>query len=70
MILLITLSFGIIFGILASMSAFLITYNEYQKHHLAKQRLLIVSLQSAIVTLIFFIVSSLLIGYLLTKYIL
>ena len=68
MIALITLYFGMIFGVLASISAFLITYSEYERHHMAKRKLLGACLESAIFTLIFFIVSSLVIGYLLMSH--
>jgi len=63
----IMLSFGIFFGLIASVMAFLITYNEYQKHQFTKKRLWKASLESAFVTFIFFLVLSIVLGYLFTN---
>ena len=63
----IMLAFGIIFGLIASVMAFLITYNEYQRHQFTKKRLWKVSLESSIFTFIFFLILSIVLGYLFTN---
>ena len=63
----IMLTLGIVFGFMASVMAFLITYNEYQKHQFPKNRLWKESLESFIFTFIFFLVLSIILGYLFTN---
>lgn len=58
---------GIIFGFIASVMAYLITYNEYQKHQFPRSKLIKVSLESAIFTFIFFLILSVILGYLFTN---
>ncbi len=59
----IMLVLGTIFGIIASAMAYLITYEEYRKHQFPKQRLIKTSLQSALFTFLFFLILSLILGY-------
>ena len=56
---------GLIFSPLASAMAFLITYGEYVHHYPDKRQPVKLAIQAALVTLIFFIVLSLVIGFLL-----
>ena len=58
---------GITFGFIASVMAFLITYNEYQKHQFAKKRLWKESLSAAFFTFTFFLILSIILGYLFTN---
>ena len=67
---LIPLFFGFFFGILAAIVAFLITYQEYQKHKFSKSRLIKMSLEAAFFTLIVFVVISLVVGYVLINFVL
>lgn len=57
---------GLGLGLLAGIMAYLITYEEYQ-HHFKGRRVYIESVKSAFVTLIFFILLSVAIGYALGK---
>jgi hypothetical protein len=60
---------GVIFGVLAACAAFLITYNEYYKHGFRGAPLYKESLRPGIFTFVFFVCLSLLIGYLLTNFV-
>lgn len=57
---------GIGLGILAAAMAYLITYEEY-RHHFQGRRVHVESLKSAIVTLIFFVILAVAIGFALGK---
>jgi hypothetical protein len=43
--------FGLIFSPLAGAMAFLITYDEYSRHHLERRRVILMSLRTGIVSL-------------------
>jgi hypothetical protein len=60
---------GIIFGFLAALAAFVITYNEYEKHKFAGKRLFMQAFQTAIFTFFIFLLLSVLIGFLLTHFV-
>ncbi len=47
---------GAAFSILAALMAFLISYEEYKKHFLDKRKPVIISLQSAGVIFLFFLI--------------
>ncbi len=57
--------FGIIFGFLAGLCAFLITYIEYQKHQFRGRQLFVESARAGIFAWAVFAGIGLLIGYLL-----
>jgi len=59
---------GIIFGFLAALAAFVITYNEYEKHKFTGKRLFMQAFQTAFFTFVVFLVLSLLIGFLLEHF--
>ncbi len=56
-------------GLIAALMAFVITRNEYQKHQFEGRRLLVVSLQAAGTTFLVFLVSAIVIGYLLIRFV-
>jgi len=60
---------GVIFGFLAALAAFVITYNEYEKHKFTGKRLFMQAFQSAIFTFLIFLLLSVLIGFLLTHFV-
>jgi len=60
---------GIVFGLLAALMAFVITWHEYEKHKFAGKRLFKEAFQSAIFTFVVFLLLSLLIGFFLTRFI-
>ena len=60
---------GIIFGLLAALAAFVITWNEYEKHKFTGKRLFMQAFQTAIFTFLIFLVLSVLIGFLLTHFV-
>jgi len=53
------------FAFLASIMAFLITYNEYAKHYREKRKAVLAALQTALVTFFFFCTLSLVAGLVL-----
>ena len=61
---------GVIFGFLAALAAFVITYNEYEKHKFAGKRLFMQAFQTAIFTFAVFLILSLLAGFLLARFLL
>jgi uncharacterized protein YybS (DUF2232 family) len=63
------LGIGGIFGFLAALMAYLITYNEWMHHYPTKKEPRKIALEVAIFTFIFFFSISLISGYFLTKYI-
>ena len=60
---------GIIFGFLAALAAFVITYNEYEKHKFTGKRLFMQAFQTAIFTFLIFLLLSVLIGFLLAHFV-
>ena len=60
---------GIIFGFLAALAAFVITWNEYEKHKFTGKRLFMQAFQTAIFTFLIFLLLSVLIGFLLTHFV-
>ena len=60
---------GIVFGFIAALMAFVITWHEYEKHKLTGKRLFKEAFQSAIFTFIVFLLLSLLVGFLLARFI-
>jgi len=61
----ITLIIGLVFSPIAAIMAFLITYNEYQRHYPTKTKPRRMALEVAIITFVFFLVLSVVIGWLL-----
>ncbi len=61
------LAIGAIFGPIAGAMAFLITYEEYGRHYLARREAVGRSLAMALVTLAFFFVLFALVGYVLDR---
>ena len=59
---------GVIFGFLAALAAFVITWNEYEKHKFTGKRLFMQAFQTAFFTFVVFLVLSLLIGFLLEHF--
>lgn len=60
---------GATFGSLAALMAFLITWNELQKHKLPARRLAAESMRTAVFTFVLFFVLALVIGYVFTTFI-
>jgi len=60
---------GIIFGFLAALAAFVITYNEYEKHKFTGKRLFMQAFQTAIFTFLVFLLLSVLIGFILAHFV-
>jgi NADH:ubiquinone oxidoreductase subunit 6 (subunit J) len=58
-----SLLIGIFFGAVAALMAFLIIYNEYQKHRLGRWRLWKEALTGGLVTFFVFVVLSVIVGY-------
>ncbi len=56
---------SLVFSPLASVMAFLITYGEYSHHYPDKRKPVKLATEAALVTLVFFIVLSFVIGFLL-----
>ncbi len=56
---------GVIFGFLAALAAFVITYRGYEKHKFTGKRLFMQAFQTAISTLLVFLLLSVLIGFIL-----
>ena len=65
----ISLVIGAVFGLLAALMAFIITWREYERHQFAGTRLYKEASQSAIFTFVVFLVLSLLVGFLLKRFI-
>jgi len=60
---------GIVFGFLAALAAFVITYNEYEKHKFTGKRLFMQAFQTAIFTFLIFLLLSVLVSFLLTHFV-
>jgi H+/Cl- antiporter ClcA len=54
---------GVVFGLLAGLSAFIITLNEWQKHQFRGWKLWKEALSTGAVALAFFLILSLVLGY-------
>ena len=65
--LVISILIGIVFGFLAALTAFAITWREYEKHKFTGKRLFREAFQDAIVAFGVFLLSSVLIGILLVR---
>jgi hypothetical protein len=61
---------GVVFGLVAALMAFLIFYDEYQKHMLGTRRLWKESLSGGLTTFLFFLILSIVAGYWLSYVIL
>lgn len=57
---------GVGFGVIASVMAFLITYGEYVHHYAETRTPRRIALQAAVVTFAFFVLASVVVGYILT----
>jgi len=66
----ISLVIGLGSGIIAALMAFVITWNEYQRHQLRLPSLIRLSLQAAATAFVFFLSVALLFGYVLIHFIL
>ncbi|PIP19538.1 MAG: hypothetical protein COT38_06010 [Candidatus Omnitrophica bacterium CG08_land_8_20_14_0_20_41_16] len=60
---------GIVFGFLAALTAFAITWHEYEKHKFTGKRLFMEAFQTAIFTFVVFLLLSLLAGFLLARFV-
>jgi len=58
---------GLVFSPIAGVMAFLITYHEYQRHYTDKQRPLRIALEAAVFTFAFFMIASIVIGFVLSR---
>ncbi len=61
---------GVVFGLVAALMAFLIVYDEYQKHMLGNRRLWKKSLIGGLAAFLFFFILSIVAGYWLSYVIL
>ncbi|OGC78145.1 MAG: hypothetical protein A2Z27_01455 [candidate division Zixibacteria bacterium RBG_16_50_21] len=61
---------GAIFGFLAALGAFLITFEEYKKHFLAGSRPFHEAFRTALLTFFIFVALAFIAGYILSKKIL
>jgi len=59
---------AILFGSLASLMAFLVTYGEYERHNFPKGRLIRESLRAALVSFVFLFGLTVIAGYLFLKF--
>ena len=60
---------GIVFGLLAALMAFVITWHEYEKHKFTVKRLFKEAFQSAIFTFAVFLILSFIIGFILKHFV-
>lgn len=60
---------GVIFGLLAALMAYLITYNEWLHHYPSKKEPRKIALEAAVFTFIIFLVLSLFIDFIFTNYV-
>jgi H+/Cl- antiporter ClcA len=63
------LGIGVIFGAIAALMAYLITYNEWMHHYPTKKKPRKMALEAAIFAFIFFFLMSLFSGYVLINFI-
>ena len=66
--LVISIVLGIIFGFIAALMAFVITWHEYEKHKFAGKRLFMQAFQAAILAFTVFLLLSLLAGFFLERF--
>jgi uncharacterized membrane protein YbjE (DUF340 family) len=59
---------GTIFGFVAALMAYLITYNEWLHHYPTKREPRRIALETAILTFMIFLIMSLIAGYILGNY--
>ena len=64
-----SLIIGTAFGFLAALAAFVITHHEYEKHKFTGKRLFIQAFKTAFFTFVIFLLLSLLIGFLLVRFV-
>jgi len=60
---------GVIFGFLAALMAFVITWHEYEKHKFTGRRVFKEAFQSGIFAFAIFLLLSLLLGFLLVHFV-
>ena len=60
---------GIVFGLIAALMAFVITWREYEKHKFTGRRLFKEAFQTAIFTFVVFLLLSLFTGFFLIRFI-
>jgi len=60
---------GIVFGFLAALMAFVITWHEYEKHKFTGRRLFKEAFQAAAFTFVVFLLLSILVGFLLVRFV-
>ena len=60
---------GIVFGFIAALMAFVITWHEYKKHKFTGKRLFKEAFQSAIFTFAVFLILSFIIGFILKHFV-
>jgi hypothetical protein len=65
-----SITIGAAFGLLASLTAFVITWHEYAKHELNRRRLFVEAGQAAFFAFLVFLVLAIAGGVFLTRYIL
>ena len=63
------LGIGLIFGAIAALMAYLITYNEWIHHYTTKKEPRKIALEAAVFAFLFFFLMSLFTGFILTNYI-
>jgi H+/Cl- antiporter ClcA len=64
-----TIVIGIVFGFIAALMAFVITWHEYEKHKFTGKRLFKEAFQSAIFTFAVFLILSFIIGFVLKHFV-
>ncbi|PIY82609.1 MAG: hypothetical protein COX96_04960 [Candidatus Omnitrophica bacterium CG_4_10_14_0_2_um_filter_44_9] len=60
---------GIVFGFVAALMAFVITWREFERHKFAGERLFKEAFQSGIFTFVVFLLLSILAGFLLIRFV-
>ena len=60
---------GAVFGFIAALMAFVITWHEYEKHKFTGKRIFKEALQAAIFAFIVFLLLSILVGFLLVRFV-
>ena len=56
------LAIGVLFGLIAALMAYLITYNEWIRHYPTKKEPRAMALKAAIITFVFFLVLAIFLG--------
>lgn len=59
---------GVIFGFLAALAAFVITWQEYERHKFTGKRLFIQAFKTAIFAFLIFLILSVIIGFLIMRF--